>query len=128
MFIRYRCYHENNVPTGLSPQWLCGNSCTWAHDIWLYIASTNEPNSAQQALILCSLRWPLFGLLVPAMCNVHHVSNCMSCHKAIVVITGRTHCFHDNIYVMLILLLLDLSTLCVVDQLWPLILCIMLLA
>ena len=24
--------------------------------------------------------------------------NCMSCHKAIVVITGRAHCFHDNIY------------------------------
>ena len=22
----------------------------------------------------------------------------MSCHKAIVVITGRAHCFHDNIY------------------------------
>ena len=21
---------------------------------------------------------------------------CMSCHKAIVVITGRAHCFHDN--------------------------------
>ena len=24
---------------------------------------------------------------------------CMSCHKAIVVITGRAHCFHDFIYV-----------------------------
>ena len=24
---------------------------------------------------------------------------CMSCHKAIVVITGRAHCFHDNIYI-----------------------------
>ena len=22
---------------------------------------------------------------------------CMSCHKAIVVITGRAHCFHDYI-------------------------------
>ena len=20
-----------------SPQWLCGNSCTWAHDVRLYI-------------------------------------------------------------------------------------------
>ena len=27
------CYHENNVPSRLSPQWLCGNSCTWAHDV-----------------------------------------------------------------------------------------------
>ena len=24
---------ENNVPSQLSPQWLCGNSCTWAHDV-----------------------------------------------------------------------------------------------
>ena len=30
---------------------------------------------------------------------------CMSCHKAIVVITGRAHCFHDYIYITLILLL-----------------------
>ena len=47
-----------NVSSRLSPQWLCGNSCTW----------TNEPK-------------------------------CMSCHKAIVVMTGRVHCFY-NIYVM----------------------------
>ena len=31
--------HENNVPSRLSPQWLCGNSCTWAHDVRLHIAS-----------------------------------------------------------------------------------------
>ena len=30
------CYHENNVPSWLSPQWLCGNSCTWAHDILFF--------------------------------------------------------------------------------------------
>ena len=24
---------KNNVPSRLSPQWLCGNSCTWAHDV-----------------------------------------------------------------------------------------------
>ena len=52
----------------LSPQWLCGNSCTWAND-------------------------------------VHHVPKCMSCHKAIVMITGRAHCFQDNLYITLILLL-----------------------
>ena len=48
------------------------------------------------------------------------VPNCMSCHKAIVVITGRARCFHDNINITLILLLWDLRTLCVVDHLWPL--------
>ena len=37
--------------------------------------------------------------------SIHHVPKCMSCHKAIVVITGRAHCFHDNIYITLILLL-----------------------
>ena len=31
--------------------------------------------------------------------TVHHVPKCMSCHKAIVVITRRAHCFHDNIYI-----------------------------
>ena len=29
----------------------------------------------------------------------HMMPKCMSCHKAIVMITGRTHCFHDNIYI-----------------------------
>ena len=41
--------HENNVPSRLSPQWLCGNSCIWAHDVRFHIAGTNEPKSAQQA-------------------------------------------------------------------------------
>ena len=40
----------------------------------------------------------------------------MSCHNAIVVITGRASCFHDYIYVTPTLLLWDLSTLCVVDH------------
>ena len=39
------------------------------------------------------------------------VPKCMSCHKAIMVIIGRAHCFHDCIYIMPILLLPDLSTL-----------------
>ena len=45
--------------------------------------------------------------------TVHHVPKCMSCYKAIVVINGRAHCFHDCIYITPILLLQDLSTLCV---------------
>ena len=76
----------------LSPQWLSGNSCTWVHDV----------------------RSMMYGL----SCVVHHVPKCMSCHKAIVVITGRAHCFHDCMYIMPILLLWDLSTLCVVNHLW----------
>ena len=38
--------------------------------------------------------------------TVHHVPKCMSCHKAIVVITGRAYCFHDNIYIYITLILL----------------------
>ena len=30
---------------------------------------------------------------------LHHVPKCMSCHKAIVMITGRAHCFHDYVYI-----------------------------
>ena len=51
--------------------------------------------------------------------TVHHVPKCMSCHKAIVVIAGRAHFFHDNIYIMLVLLLWDLSTLFVMKHLSP---------
>ena len=29
--------------------------------------------------------------------TIHHVPKCMSCHKAIVVRTGRAHCFYDMI-------------------------------
>ena len=43
------CNHESNVPSQLLPQWLCGNSCIWAHDVRLHIAGTNEPKSAQQS-------------------------------------------------------------------------------
>ena len=40
----------DNVPSQLLPirQWPHGNSCTWAHDVRLHIAGTNEPKSAQQ--------------------------------------------------------------------------------
>ena len=50
----------------------------------------------------------LFGSLVLALCNCTscaQVHEWMSCYKAIVVITGRAHCFHDCIYITLILLL-----------------------
>ena len=29
---KYICNHESNMPSRLSPQWLCGSSCIWAHD------------------------------------------------------------------------------------------------
>ena len=67
------------------PQWLCGNSYTWAHDEQLHTAGTNEPKSIQQATQGALCKW--------------------------------SQCLHDCIYITLILLLGDLSTLCVVDHL-----------
>ena len=32
-WVQYICNHENNVPSWLSAQWSCGNSCSWAHDV-----------------------------------------------------------------------------------------------
>ena len=32
--------------------------------------------------------------------TVHHVPKCMSCHKAILAITGRTQCLHDYTYIL----------------------------
>ena len=49
MSVIHICYHESNVSSRLSPQWLCGNSCTWVHTVRLHIAGTNEPKSDQQA-------------------------------------------------------------------------------
>ena len=48
-----------------------------------------------------ALGYMMYGCLI----TIHHVPKCMSCHKSIVVITGRAHCFHDYIYITLILLL-----------------------
>ena len=31
--VKYICNHENSVPSRLSQQWLCGNSCTWVPDV-----------------------------------------------------------------------------------------------
>ena len=30
--------------------------------------------------------------------TMHHLLKCMCCRKAIVVISGKAHCFHDCIY------------------------------
>ena len=57
----------------------------------------------------------LFGSLVPAMHTLHHGSKCMSCHEAIVVIIRRAYCFHDYIYITLILLPWIFRTLCGID-------------
>ena len=39
--------------------------------------------------------------------TVHHVPKCMSCHKAIVVVTTKVHCFHDCMYIYVVSMLSD---------------------
>ena len=41
---------KDNVSSRLLPicQWPHGNSCTWANEVQLHIADTDEPKSAQQ--------------------------------------------------------------------------------
>ena len=36
-WVGYIFYHENNVPSRLSRQWLCGNSCATQLTIYIYI-------------------------------------------------------------------------------------------
>ena len=76
-----------------SPQWLCGNSCTWALDVRLRIAGTNEPKSDQQ---------PKQGV---HLCNG---TACAQVHELPQSYCGdnrEAHFLHDCIYIMLILLL-----------------------
>ena len=82
-------------PSWFSPQWLCGNSCNWAHDVRLCIVVPMN----QSVLNKQSKE----GIKEPKSPG-GHIFFMIAC-----------------IYITSILLLWDLSTLCVVDHLWPLI-------
>ena len=45
----------------------------------------------------------------PSVHHLHHVPKCFSCHKAILMMTARPHCFHDYICGMRLLLLQDIT-------------------
>ena len=40
---KYICNHENNLPSWLSLQRVCGNLSTWAQNAQLNIGDTDEP-------------------------------------------------------------------------------------
>ena len=95
------CYHENNVPSRLSPQWLCGNSCTWAHDVRLlnyvinyaHLASVRFEHSmgrgsliyiysvrTEGCLVVTYLQWSIttfnqFFQLFFLVCKSQHISD-----------------------------------------------------
>ena len=45
----YICNHENNVPSWSSPQWRCGNSCTWALDVRFNRTSCTQVHDLAQS-------------------------------------------------------------------------------
>ena len=51
------CSHENNVPSRLSPQWLCGNSCTTANDARAYDNIYDICNHESNVLVRLSPHW-----------------------------------------------------------------------
>ena len=116
------------------PESHCGDNrketlLSWLHIYYSHLTSVRlEQSVCRGSLITTHIM--LLALLVEyslvtwhQQCvTVYHVPKCMNWHKAIVVITRRAHCIHDCIYITPILLLLDLSPLCVIDHLWPLIL------
>ena len=116
------------------PQTHCGDNMKdilfpWLHIYHTHLASARFEHSVCHGSLIATYI-TLLALLVGhclvhwyrKCITVHQVPKCISCHKAIVVITERTYCFHNCIYIMPTLFLLDLSTLCVVNYLWPIIL------
>ena len=45
----YRYISENNAHSQLSPQWVSGNTCTWAHDVLLWRTSCAQVNELPQS-------------------------------------------------------------------------------
>ena len=64
-------------------------SQTHKHTHTTHICTTTHNTTRAPGQIMYGLRhWYLW--------NVHHLPKCIICHKTIVMITGRTHCFHNN--------------------------------
>ena len=120
------------------PQNHCGDNQegilpSWLHIYYAHLALTGfEPcvSRISYNYIYYGPCFACWGILVHGCQEcvtshfMHHIPmpKCMSCHKAILVITGRARCFHDYISITSILLLQDLSTLCLKEHLWLLIL------
>ena len=71
-----QCNHENNVPSCLSPQWLCYNSNTWAHDVsnrtlcvYHVPTCTHNRTSSAQVRELPPSHWSAVHELPPSHCS-----------------------------------------------------------
>ena len=78
----------------------------WFHICYAHFASVSFEHSVCRGSLMTN-NITLLALLAQhslvhwyQQCGtVHHGPRCMSCHKAIMVITERAHCFHDYIYI-----------------------------
>ena len=85
---------------------------SWLHIYYGHLASVRFEHSVSRESLITThimlLAWlaeQSFVHWYQQCVTVHHVPKWMSCHKATVVITGRARCFHDYIYITVILLL-----------------------
>ena len=92
-------------PNHTDESWARRNTCIWIIYVYIYVIMKT----------MCPPGYHHNGFVAThalGYMSAHHLPKCMSCHKATAETTGREHCFHDCIYITLILLLWDLSTLC----------------
>ena len=100
-------------------------------NIYAIMETYNIPDILPFIAIIIIIIWPLtlhslHSLLSILLIHwyqlyvtVHHVPKCMSCCRAILVITGRAHCFHDCVYTYnMYIYLLHPSCFCEIWALW----------
>ena len=117
------------------PQYHCGDNregalFSWLHIYYAHLVFVRFEHSVCRGSLMttylyyapCLACWVLFGSLVPATSNR---TSCVQVHELPRSHCGDNrgaHCFHYCICITLVLFLWDLTTLCVADYLWPLIL------
>ena len=80
------CFEKTNIYIYI---YISGHKWSTKHRVFKYHSSKMS--------VIYMLSWKQCAL--PVTTPMAHVPRCMSYHKAIVVITGKAHCLHDNIYV-----------------------------
>ena len=88
--------YEKNVGSRLSP-WLCGHSCTWEHDTQLFMSFGQLACHGSFLINYTVLFASLFRTLW-LIATVHLFSKLLSCHRVILVITGKANFCHDILY------------------------------
>ena len=111
------CNHENNFSSRLSLQWLCGNWCTWVHNVRLHIAGNNEPRVLNKQRKGCSLVLRICSSISCVKVNELPQRHCEVSREG--TLLSRLHIYYAFMPIMLRQIL---STLYVVNHFWILIL------